>query len=492
MQWLKRNRRDVLILFLILVAATALRLARLGSQSLWNDEAISAVIADGTAQQILTNQFHSLQPPGYYLLLHFWRGLFGDTDLLLRLPSALMGIASVLVLYALGRLMFRKETGLWAAAVTALLPFHLYYSQEMRSYSLLFLLASLAILCQVQMWRSKRPSWWLPYLVISLLGLYTHYLFTLLLGTLGLYFILRHGRTHSALGWRGFLLTHAAMGILYSPIILWLGDQWSQSQDYWIKAVSLARFLSIPHAFTVGQFLSATLIQVGFGVVLAIVIITMLQAVRSLTQKAPDSAYLVLALMAYWLPIIVVYAVSILYTPLTLPRLMIVAAPGLYLLIAWGASIPRERLVNVVLVASLLLVGLVADYNWLFNPDHSKPPVREAVAMLKEKALPDEAIVYTNDSGFRLFYRYAPDLDHRLFLENNDNPQVRPEVIQMMGGEIVDSNSPLTETFWLVLHQDFAIEMQEEIFQEFEQRYTRLDYYDVGGIRMYRYLTDSR
>jgi hypothetical protein len=72
-------------------------------------------------------------------------------------------------------------------------------------------------------------------------------------------------------------------------------------------------------------------------------------------------------------------------------------------------------------------------------------------------------------------------------LENNDNPQVRPEVFRMMGGEIVTSNSRLTKTFWLVLHQDFDVALQEEIFQQFEQRYRQIDHHDVGGIRMYRF-----
>ena len=95
--WIKRNRREIIILLIILTAASALRLTRLGYQSEWNDEAISAMIASGTTRQILSNQFHSLHPPGYYLLLHFWQNAFGDSDFLLRLPSALMGIAGTLM-----------------------------------------------------------------------------------------------------------------------------------------------------------------------------------------------------------------------------------------------------------------------------------------------------------------------------------------------------------------------------------------------------------
>jgi hypothetical protein len=96
-------------------------------------------------------------------------------------------------------------------------------------------------------------------------------------------------------------------------------------------------------------------------------------------------------------------------------------------------------------------------------------------------------IAHASDSGFRLFYRYSPQLDHRFVLEDNDNPQIRPEVFRMMGGEIIAADDPLTETFWLVLHQDFDVEMQEDLFRRFDKRYTRLASYTVGGIRLSRY-----
>jgi uncharacterized membrane protein len=59
--------------------------------------------------------------------------------------------------------------------MTALMPFHLFYSQEMRMYSQLFLLSSLEVLCQARLWRDRRSFWWPLYLLVSLLGLYTHY-----------------------------------------------------------------------------------------------------------------------------------------------------------------------------------------------------------------------------------------------------------------------------------------------------------------------------
>lgn len=487
--WIKQNRQELIILVVIVMVAAILRLTHLGYQSEWNDEALSATIAFGTARQILTNEFHSLHPPGYYLLLHFWHNLFGDSDFALRLPSALMGIGAVISMYLLGKSLFDWRTGLWAAALTALMPFHLYYSQEMRMYSQLFLLSSLAILCQVQLWRQERRIWWILYLLVALLGLYTHYLFILIVGTLGLFFMGRRWLAASGPAWMDFFLIHLLMGVLYIPIILWLADQLNQSSDYWIREVSLGLFLSMPLAFTVGQFLDILWLQIGYALILMLVIITLLQAGRAVVKRRPRAgvASLVLTLMIYWLPVSIMFAVSIFWTPLTLPRLMTIAVPGLYLLIAWGASVPRERLVNAVLVILLMGVGLLADYNWLFNPAYSKPPAREAALFLQAQASPDETIVYTSDSGYRLFLRYSPQLTHRLFLEDNDNPQVRPDVVRLMGGDIITFADPLSETFWLVVHQDFEGEKQESIFHRFDERYIRLAGYELGGIRLYRY-----
>lgn len=482
---------------LLLIASSAIpRLHRLGLQSEWNDEALSVVIASGSVRQILSNAFHSLHPPGYYLLLHYWRAILGDSDFALRLLSAFLGILSVAAIYILGRHLFGHTAGLWAGALAAFMPFHLFYSQEIRMYALLFLLSTLAILLDVRIWRNRNGGRlaWTAYLAVSLLGLYSHYLFTLIVGALGVVSLFRLKSAEGSKRWRAFTLTHSAMAILYAPIFLWIRDQWSQSGDYWISEASLAGFLSLPLAFTVGHFLEQMLLIVGYGLILATLIITLLQAVRSFAQRAPERPSLAAVLVAYWLPVSLMFLVSALWTPLTLPRLMVVAVPGLYLFLAWGASMTREKWVNSALIVSLILVGLVADYNWLFTPRFHKPPAREAALFLQDEISEDEPIVYANDSGFRLFNRYAPGLDHRLYLDviENDNPQVRPEVIRLMGGQILDPEDHLQQSFWLVVHQDFEVEEQEQIYLEFESQYEQLSSYDFGGIRIYRYQDDAQ
>ena len=67
--------------------------------------------------------------------------LFGDSETAVRLPSALSGVAAIVLMYLLGAHLFGVGVGLAAAAVTAISPFALSYAQDARMYSLLLFLS---------------------------------------------------------------------------------------------------------------------------------------------------------------------------------------------------------------------------------------------------------------------------------------------------------------------------------------------------------------
>jgi uncharacterized membrane protein len=82
-----------------------------------------------------------IHPPLYYALLQIWVALVGKSDVAIRLLSALIGTATIPVLYALARRLFDEtRVAIFAAGVIALAPFHIYYSQEARMYGLVTLL----------------------------------------------------------------------------------------------------------------------------------------------------------------------------------------------------------------------------------------------------------------------------------------------------------------------------------------------------------------
>ena len=83
------------LLLAILLLAAALRFYRLDVQSFWNDEGNSARIAERSLDLILEGAEGDIHPPGYYLLLHYWRELCGQTEFALRAFSVGAGLALV-------------------------------------------------------------------------------------------------------------------------------------------------------------------------------------------------------------------------------------------------------------------------------------------------------------------------------------------------------------------------------------------------------------
>ena len=131
-------------LLAILLLASFLRFYCLDAQSFWNDEGNSARIAERTLDLILEGAEGDIHPPGYYLLLHYWRALFGQSEFALRSLSAVAGLALVVFTYLLGHHLFGQATGLMAALLGAISPFAIYYSQEARMYAPLAALSAAA------------------------------------------------------------------------------------------------------------------------------------------------------------------------------------------------------------------------------------------------------------------------------------------------------------------------------------------------------------
>src|SRR5207244_3394969 len=132
------------------------RFYRLDAQSYWNDEGTSLGLAGRSVPTILRSAAADIHPPGYYLILKTWHTVTGDTEFALRGLSALAGIVLVALLYRLGRVYFDRPAALAAAALGALNPFLVYYSQEARMYMLAATLAAASFLLFSLWLRSSR------------------------------------------------------------------------------------------------------------------------------------------------------------------------------------------------------------------------------------------------------------------------------------------------------------------------------------------------
>ncbi|HEU5101692.1 MAG TPA: glycosyltransferase family 39 protein, partial [Roseiflexaceae bacterium] len=135
----------------IMLAGAALRLYLIADKSLWLDEAFSVWMG----WQPLGAMWRYLvqldqHPPLYYTLLHFWMWL-GDSETVVRSFSALWGILTLPVIYAIGVRVGGPALGRLASLILALAPMHVQYAQDARMYAMLTFTASMALLCMVQL-----------------------------------------------------------------------------------------------------------------------------------------------------------------------------------------------------------------------------------------------------------------------------------------------------------------------------------------------------
>ena len=140
-----------------LLLAFGLRVVRLGADSLWYDETVSALLARKSLAAMWAHTARDIHPPLYYALLHFWRLAAGGSEYSLAFFSVWFGVAGVALAGYLGQRMFGRRAGLLAALLMALNPFSIWYAQEVRMYTLGVLLLLLLLKLTLDFWR--RGDW---------------------------------------------------------------------------------------------------------------------------------------------------------------------------------------------------------------------------------------------------------------------------------------------------------------------------------------------
>ncbi len=149
------------LVIIITVMGGWLRVFLLDKNGMWLDETFSVWIAShGVVDMLQWIVRIDQHPPLYYLLLHYWISLNGDTPYHVRLFSVLFGAGTIPIIYLIGKRMSGVVMGLAAAVLLTLSLFNIYFAQETRMYTLLTFNAAVAIYALVRLLtdlRSVRP-----------------------------------------------------------------------------------------------------------------------------------------------------------------------------------------------------------------------------------------------------------------------------------------------------------------------------------------------
>jgi mannosyltransferase len=222
------------------VLAAALRFATLGVQSYHHDEIVTAsrVLRDGFWHAMDAVGFSESAPPLYYAIAWLWTQLTGTGEVGLRSVSALAGVATVPVAYLLGAELNNRRSGIVAAALVAVNPMLVWYSQEARAYALFVLLTAVSLLFFVRALDRGRRRDSIAWGVASALALATHYFAAFPIAAEAIWLLRRRGRVPG--GTFPGLWIAAAAGLLLAPLVV---HQASFAHAEWISNFSLGHRL---------------------------------------------------------------------------------------------------------------------------------------------------------------------------------------------------------------------------------------------------------
>ena len=375
-------------LALVLITGFLVRLLHLAGKPFWFDECFSVEVARMDWRNFLhVLWWREANMSLYYVLLRFWLH-FGASEFFIRSLSVVFAAFSILAIYWLAKLMFDRKVALIAAAFLAFNDFHIRYSQEARSYSLFFLLATLSSGFLILLLRQPQQRWRTAYTLTSILAAYAH-LYTLLL-LAAHWLVLRYAgipvdessRPRVASDLRRAWIT---IGIAVSPLIVFVAKT-GAGPIRWIKRPGLADLWNFWKYFSGGVPILAA----------AALVFIAAWAGRRLWAKNQEWDAWRIQFFGAWLlfPIVFTLLLSI-AKPLFYPRYMIFCLPALLILFAAAlASLPTRWLSVMAVSAVLLLTARTIPFVYANDFEDERDGAGVATNFILDHAQPGDGIIF--------------------------------------------------------------------------------------------------
>lgn len=384
-----------LLLLAILFIGLFFRIYNLSERSIWLDEGFSIRFAHFALPQILT--IPENHPPLYYLILHWWMKLFGDSEFSIRFLSVIFDFLAMFMIYKIGIRIFgdRRDVGLLSAVLLGLSTFHIAYSQDARSYTLSTLLTLLSMYFFIKLLEERSYGVLMSYVLFSVLLMYSHIYGLFIIAAQNIYVVtlsLLSKGTYQ-LTFRRWILIQIILIVLFA---LWLPTLISRTlteqSTFWAPKPSIAAVIDVFSKYSGAmisyQSNSPLLYQSSLLLLLFLLVLSSLSIIGlEKTNGRIDWRNFFTSLDGYswrarllntdkiyfllvWLltPIILPFIISQFSTPIFILRYTIVASLAFYLLIAKGISSISHKYAKSIIIGIIIVFSLVYIREYYTKP----------------------------------------------------------------------------------------------------------------------------
>lgn len=393
-----RSRDAALVVGPALLAAV-LCVYRIDSRSLGFDEGATVAIASQHGAALRSAIAHDGgNMAGYYVLLHALIGLFGSSQLILRLPAAIGAALTAGLVQVLALRLFDRPAALATGALTAVSLPLVFWGQSARSYTLLVALSAASFLALVLALQGARaPAAWVAYVVCTALAVYAS-LMALLIVPAQLVVLLWHRER-----WRAHLSALLGVALCCIPLAV-LAAHRGSGQLFWVPRPDGTSIKQVAEALT-SAGLEPSFHATSTTIALLVVTLGALAASAALALR-PRPA-LGPALIVSWLAVPVALALieSFVGQSIFLPRNLLMCVPAAALLLGWGITrMPIPQLaVWGALAAFVVLRALQVAPSYGVSPENW----RAATTYVIDAAKAGDCIAFYPSDGRDAFQYYV-------------------------------------------------------------------------------------
>ena len=478
------------LIILILVLALGLRLPLLNG-SFWLDEAAQALESSRPWSQQL-DIAGDFQPPLIHLILFFALKVSVAEWWLRTIAALTPGLITIWASYELGKRLVNQKAGVIASLLLATSSFHIFYSQELRPYSLptmWAILSWLPLLKAVQLKKFSRPHWF-NYTLLTLLGVYSSYLYPFF--WIAQFLWIAWQERHKL---REMIVSATFVGLGFFPWIpsfleqLQVGSTVRERLPGWDQVVSISQIKS--PALVVGKFIYGVMDiepTLFFTTSFLLVLSTFIYLVSiSLDKFKKDKALKSLQLISSWLilPLLLSWIVSF-WIPVVSPKRVLFLLPAAYLLIGQVVAVGRKKTQKrwgTILISLFLSLNMWGVLQYHLNPNYQRENWRSLHQEILVNYSPEETILlfsYTNPFAPWKWYdqdNYPTLSTGKFYIKN---AQQLPDLVKT-----------ITEYKYILLFDylrdltDPDDQLREELWSLGFHEINTLDYPNIGFVRVF-------
>lgn len=439
-----RERNVTLLVLSFLFIGAVLRFYKIDSQSLWFDELHSIVPTNPQNSFLSVVEYSkSDQPPLYFILLYGWYQVFPYNEVSGKILSVIIGMLGIVAMYFTGKEVNGTKTGLAVSFLTACNYFHLYYSQELRFYGLLFLVSAVSFCTFLKFVKKPSLTNHLLFVLASIATLYTHYYGIVVALSEGLiYFII-------AIVYKK-QISFYVNGILCAIVVLFAFSPWleillkdNQISDFWITDPGPLFFFRYFMWYFAGFFLLR-------WIVYAVILYYIWLVFSGYKTQKNDSINISHITILGWtfFTFLIPYLYTIFKMPMIVDRYTIITLPALLLMVAMGWVHIKNLYIRLSLVVAFVVFTFPA-YRYYFYT-FKKQQFRElSMQIIKE-----------NDNSYPVISEWAWHFNY--FFKKYSAPH------EVLNTNSIGYSNWTTEKFWIIIPELLDESQRVAIEQKFE------------------------